>query len=284
MFLLIRGTILILALVVLFPFPAFAEEAPYRVIKVEKVPDPGDITKPPLTYYNINAGKEQGIKAGDFFKITRRIQERGDVQYSLFVGEVQVIESYENISKARLHQLADPAAYPIGHYHTVMLGDHAAPIEPPPEETVQAEAPAPAPPVETPPPPPPAPAAPEKVAEQWMEKVEIAEKVLFELNKAELRPEAKEVLRAVAGKVRDFDGKVVVEGHACDIGSEKYNLALSTKRAQAVVNYFATEEKIDKEKLEAKGFGEKVPVSPGKTEEERAPNRRVEIKFYEKIP
>jgi outer membrane protein OmpA-like peptidoglycan-associated protein len=69
---------------------------------------------------------------------------------------------------------------------------------------------------------------------------------------------------------------LIITGHTCSIGSEKYNLELGMKRALAVQNY-----------LRGKGFtnhcfkvyskGEKEPAQNNSTEEGRIKNRRVEL-------
>lgn len=250
----------------------------YRVIKVEKAPNPEDIAKDPITYYVIDAGKDQGVKAGDLFKIFRRVRDGGK-EYSLFVGEVQAIESYENVSVNQLHALVDPAVFPVAHYHTVMLGDRAEPFSPAPkaQETAQDTGKL-------------IPSAQDltsrpsekKVEEEMVAyQVDVASAVFFDLNKSEIRDEAKETLKDIAGQIRNFGGKILIEGHTCDLGTDAHNMVLSKNRANAVADYLVSEEKISRERLQTKGFGEKFPVNPRGTEEERALNRRVEFKFLE---
>jgi outer membrane protein OmpA-like peptidoglycan-associated protein len=278
MALLFRYLIFGLAVMAFSPLPARAGDASYRVIKVEKAPDPGDITKGAVTYYLIDAGKDQGIKAGDLFKISRLIPEKGKRDYYLYVGEVQAIESYQKASLNRLLNLADPAIFPVSQYHTVMMGDRAEPFNPEPEGAVIQEVENLLPSAQNlVPHPTEAPVVEEKIVQQ----VNVTSKILFDLGKAELREEAKEVLKDIAEKIRNFGGRVRVEGHTCDLGTDAYNLALSKKRAKAVVDYLASKEGISKKKLDAKGFGEKSPLTSDKTEEERSLNRRVEFKFIE---
>lgn len=260
------------------PLSVWAGDASYSVIKVEKAPDPEDITKDAVTYYLIDAGRDQGIRAGDLFKVSRLIPEKGKRDYYLYVGEVQAIESYKNVSLNRLLNLADSAVFPVSQYHTVMVGDRAEPFNPEPVsagiQDVENLIPSAQNLI-------PHPAEAPVVEEKIVQKVNVISKILFDLGKAKLREEAKEVLKNVAEKIRNFEGRVRVEGHTCDLGTDAYNMALSIKRAKAVVAYLASTEGIPKEKLDAKGFGEKSPLTSDKTEEERSLNRRVEFKFID---
>lgn len=275
---LFRYLIFGLAVIAFFPFFARAGDAPYRVIKVEKAPDPEDITKDAVTYYLIDAGKDQGIKAGDLFKISRLVPEKGKRDYYLYVGEVQAIESYKNVSLNRLLNLADSAIFPVSQYHTVMVDDRAEPFIPEAEsseiqgvENLIPSAQDLVPHLTE------GPVVEEKVVQQ----VNVTSNILFGLGKAELRAGAKDVLKNIGEKIRNFEGRVRVEGHTCDLGADAYNLALSKKRAKAVVAYLVSKEGISKEKLDAKGLGEKSPLTSDKTEEERSLNRRVEFKFID---
>ncbi len=71
--------------------------------------------------------------------------------------------------------------------------------------------------------------------------------------------------------------EVMVQGHTDSNASEKYNLQLSQKRADAVVSYMVSKG-IAKSRIKAKGFGESKPVASNDTKEGRAKNRRVELK------
>jgi outer membrane protein OmpA-like peptidoglycan-associated protein len=69
-----------------------------------------------------------------------------------------------------------------------------------------------------------------------------------------------------------------IYGHADSVGPSAYNMDLSQKRAQAVVNYL-TAKGITSDRLTAKGFGEKQPAAQNSTSEGRQKNRRVELKL-----
>jgi outer membrane protein OmpA-like peptidoglycan-associated protein len=120
------------------------------------------------------------------------------------------------------------------------------------------------------------------IAIKTEEKIEILERVEFETNKAVLRPESDEVLEAVR-KVLDENPdvtKILVEGHTDDRGADYYNLALSKRRAAAVVRWL-TEHGITADRLTSQGFGETKPIDSNDTEEGRQNNRRVEFRIIE---
>ncbi|WP_439129214.1 OmpA family protein [Polaribacter sp.] len=71
--------------------------------------------------------------------------------------------------------------------------------------------------------------------------------------------------------------KFIIEGHTDDRNSDRYNLYLSQRRANAVRKYMI-KEGIDNERLEAKGFGESRPKFSNDNAGGRQLNRRVEIK------
>lgn len=73
---------------------------------------------------------------------------------------------------------------------------------------------------------------------------------------------------------------IEVQGHTDDIGKDEDNLNLSQKRAEAVREYLL-EQGINPERLLAKGYGESQPVAGNITDEDRAQNRRTEIKILE---
>jgi outer membrane protein OmpA-like peptidoglycan-associated protein/osmotically-inducible protein OsmY len=71
-----------------------------------------------------------------------------------------------------------------------------------------------------------------------------------------------------------------VEGHTDKDGSDAYNLQLSKRRAQSVVNYLI-KLGIPRTRLDTKGFGEKKPVASNRTQKGKALNRRIEFIVFE---
>jgi outer membrane protein OmpA-like peptidoglycan-associated protein len=71
---------------------------------------------------------------------------------------------------------------------------------------------------------------------------------------------------------------IVIEGHACQEGTPAYNLALSEKRAKNVADLFVAAG-IDRSAIKVVGRGQECPATVANgSREERAPNRRVEVR------
>ncbi len=103
--------------------------------------------------------------------------------------------------------------------------------------------------------------------------------IFFEYDRAQLQRESyPELDRVVALLKQNAETKVEIDGHTDNQGSEEYNLDLSKRRAQAVVDYLV-QHGCSATMLVAKGFGKGTPVASNDTEEGRAKNRRVEFKF-----
>lgn len=101
----------------------------------------------------------------------------------------------------------------------------------------------------------------------------------FEFNSARLSREARAVLKKAAVILRKYPKeKVVIEGHADAVGSEKYNLALSKKRAESAASYLSGKEGIAAERLVVTYYGESRPVASNDTPEGQKLNRRVEVR------
>ncbi len=103
------------------------------------------------------------------------------------------------------------------------------------------------------------------------------ESIKFDFDKAELKPENRELLSRIAGiLLTSSDYRIDVYGHTDDIGTDEYNLALSQRRAQAVRDYLV-EAGVDPAIISTEGFGKSRPRVQGNDPEARAKNRRVEI-------
>jgi outer membrane protein OmpA-like peptidoglycan-associated protein len=102
--------------------------------------------------------------------------------------------------------------------------------------------------------------------------------VLFDTDKATLRPDAKATVADVAKRLQDKGtGKVTITGYTDDRGSDSHNLKLSKDRADSVVK--ALRARVHKAGLTFKtaGSGEKRPVASNDTEQGRQQNRRAEV-------
>lgn len=107
----------------------------------------------------------------------------------------------------------------------------------------------------------------------------IASDYLFDFDKAIIKKQYYNQLDEIAAEIKsDPSRKVEIQGHTDSVGSEKYNMGLSKRRANAVRNYLIKRGGIAPERLTTVGFGETMPIAPNTTKEGRAKNRRVEIK------
>jgi outer membrane protein OmpA-like peptidoglycan-associated protein len=99
----------------------------------------------------------------------------------------------------------------------------------------------------------------------------------FEFDKAELRPEDRELLSRIAGiLLTSEDYTISVNGHTDDVGTDEYNQKLSERRARAVRDYLV-EAGLPPEIFTVEGHGKTLPLVQGTSEQARAKNRRVEL-------
>lgn len=101
--------------------------------------------------------------------------------------------------------------------------------------------------------------------------------VLFDFNRFDLKPEAKDELTRIAREIEKYPGyRIVVEGHTDAVGSDEQNRILSENRAGAVRDFLKIAG-LEDFSFEVRGYGKSRPVAGNETEEGRARNRRVEI-------
>jgi outer membrane protein OmpA-like peptidoglycan-associated protein len=101
--------------------------------------------------------------------------------------------------------------------------------------------------------------------------------ILFDVDKAELRPIAKQNLGELATILKKYpDTNILVEGHTDATGTEEHNLSLSVARAQATANYI-TGLQVDPTRFTIMGYGESQPIADNSTAAGRQANRRVDI-------
>ena len=102
---------------------------------------------------------------------------------------------------------------------------------------------------------------------------------LFEYDSYDLRTEAVEQLKKLGLLIeRHPNATFSIEGHTDSFGPPDYNLRLSLARAESVKAWLVQVMGIAPERIQTRGFGNtKWIISPTKTKEEQAPNRRVEI-------
>lgn len=105
------------------------------------------------------------------------------------------------------------------------------------------------------------------------------ENVYFDFAKATLRPESYPSLNELVELLKAKPTMTIeVGGHTDDVGDDQSNMILSQQRADAVRNYLVGKG-IAANRVQAKGYGETVPVASGTSDDARQKNRRTEVKI-----
>ena len=100
--------------------------------------------------------------------------------------------------------------------------------------------------------------------------------ILFDVDKYDVRPEDKEVLKNLATVLKEMNVKnFEIDGYTDSDGSDEHNQVLSEKRANSVKNFLVSQGVTAE--ITTKGYGESKPVASNDTAEGRQKNRRVEI-------
>ena len=114
----------------------------------------------------------------------------------------------------------------------------------------------------------------EVAGDEWF----VRGQVLFDVNRATIKPEAAEVLLRVANFLKKNQQYTVeIQGNTDSTGPLAWNMQLSEQRAEAVKNYLETNG-VAAGRLTTKGFGPNEPLAQNNTAEGRAKNRRVDFK------
>lgn len=107
--------------------------------------------------------------------------------------------------------------------------------------------------------------------------VEFNSKILFAFDKSDLNANSNENLdKLTAILIKYPDTDIEIQGHTDNSGTNKYNMALSKRRASSVSSAL-NKSGIASNRLNTKGYGETAPNYTNETEEGRAQNRRVEF-------
>jgi OmpA-OmpF porin, OOP family len=122
---------------------------------------------------------------------------------------------------------------------------------------------------------------PKEIVKKEIEQIEkiVLFGVNFEFDKATFLPESYPILKHLLTVLQNHpDIKIEIQGHTDNFGSDLYNIGLSQRRADAVKNYLI-ENKIEPNRLNSVGLGERFPIADNNTPIGRAFNRRIEIKI-----
>lgn len=99
----------------------------------------------------------------------------------------------------------------------------------------------------------------------------------FASNTSEIKPDQYSLLKKLGDSIGGVHAsKVVIEGHTDAVGSAAKNQELSSRRAEAVGQYLATNS-VESEKVSTVGYGYSKPISDNKSKSGRAANRRIDV-------
>lgn len=105
------------------------------------------------------------------------------------------------------------------------------------------------------------------------------DRVHFQSGKATLTKDSYKELNNLLEYLQLKDDILVeIAGHTDDVGDDDDNLVLSQKRAEAVRNFLISKG-ISKDRVSAKGYGEKHPIASNENAEGRQKNRRTEVRI-----
>tara|TARA_B110000285_G_scaffold95090_1_gene108495 strand:+ start:1149 stop:3956 length:2808 start_codon:yes stop_codon:yes gene_type:complete len=102
--------------------------------------------------------------------------------------------------------------------------------------------------------------------------------LFFDFGKSDLLPTSKPELNRIAEILKKGELKIRIEGHTDNVGNDDSNYKLSHKRCNGVKHYLISQG-VSPSQMETIGFGSKKAVATNETEEGRALNRRVELRF-----
>lgn len=103
------------------------------------------------------------------------------------------------------------------------------------------------------------------------------ERIHFDFDKSNIRPDAEQILQRKVGVLRaNPNARIRIEGHADERGSVEYNLALGQRRAESAKN-FLVGFGLDPSRFETTSFGESRPLVNESNEDAWAQNRRDEF-------
>lgn len=126
------------------------------------------------------------------------------------------------------------------------------------------------------------PSEPERAEDTRMARMDaarsvVAERIYFDFNRSEIKPEGRETLASKVDVLSEFpEISIRVEGHADERGTVEYNLALGEQRAQAAKDYLVNAG-VDPDRAATISYGEERPAVDESNESAWSENRRDEF-------
>ncbi|TFG75119.1 MAG: OmpA family protein [Thermodesulfobacteriales bacterium] len=111
--------------------------------------------------------------------------------------------------------------------------------------------------------------------------VAISGGILFAFDSAKINPGAEAIVAKIAGMMGQHPTlELAVVGYTDNTGDFNYNLGLSKRRADAIVNQLV-KEGVSRDRLAGVGVGPLNPIASNATPQGQAENRRVELVLIE---
>ena len=108
--------------------------------------------------------------------------------------------------------------------------------------------------------------------------VSLENRLLFPSGSWQVNPQGQKAINDLANVLKtQNDINILIEGHTDNVGTEKYNMDLSSRRGKSVRRYLTENFKVQDALLKVNGYGEIRPLAENTAPEERRKNRRVEI-------
>ncbi|HRX74889.1 MAG: peptidoglycan-associated lipoprotein Pal [Hyphomonas sp.] len=104
-------------------------------------------------------------------------------------------------------------------------------------------------------------------------RVNVGERVYFDLNEYRLDPDDQEILKLQAAWLSSYPGvRIMVAGNCDERGTREYNLALGERRASVVKDYLVSLG-VDPSRIDTISYGKERPIAAGSDEASWALNR-----------
>ena len=102
----------------------------------------------------------------------------------------------------------------------------------------------------------------------------------FEFNSTELTAQSKKTIEKVVAYLNAYKSinRLIVEGHTDSVGRPEYNLSLSQRRSEAVLDILKRRLRLKSIEWDAVGYGMERPLFDNSNPQGRDKNRRVELR------